>query len=222
MITVHHLENSRSTAILFLLEELGLEYELKTYKRDPKSNLAPKDYKALHPLGKSPLVEMDGEMFAETAAVMEYILETRAPGKLAPAPGDPSRFRYLHWMHAVEGSLMPLLVMSLLFNRMDDRAPFLVKPIAKGLTNAVRKAYLQPSLDGQLAWLEAETGKSQWVAGDEFTAADIQLAFPLAAAAARGVLDARYPNVQAYVARLMDRPGYKAAAQKGGDPVPVR
>jgi glutathione S-transferase len=222
MIIVHHLENSRSTAILFLLEELGIDYELKTYARDKQSNLAPADYKKLHPLGKSPIVEMDGQTFVETAAIMDYILETRAPGQLQPAVGDENRFRYLHWMHAAEGSLMPLLVLKLLLDRMDERAPFLVKPIAKALTGAVRKAYHQPSLDGQLAWLEMETGKSDWLAGDQFTAADIQMAFPLAAARARGGVDKRYPNILAYIDRLTARPAYKAAAEKGGDPVPVR
>jgi glutathione S-transferase len=221
MIIVHHLQQSRSVAILFFLEELGLDYEVKTYARDSKSNLAPAAYKKIHPLGKSPIVEIDGETYVETAAIMELILETRAPGKLQPAPGHADRYRYLHWMHAVEGSLMPLLVMGLILGRMEERAPFFAKPIAKALVKAVREGYLGPSLAGQMSWLDTECGRSEWIAGDEFSAADIQLAFPLAAAAARGALSPAHGNIKAYVERLTARPAYQAAMAKAGEMKPV-
>lgn len=216
MLTVHHLENSRSQRVLWLLEELGLDYEIKHYKRDPETSLAPPELKSVHPLGKSPVVT-DGELVvAETGAIIEYLVENYGEGRLIPPPNTPERLRYTYWMHAGEGTVMPLLVMSLIFNRVDTVAPWIIRPIAKAVTGTVRTSYLNPNLEANLAHMEAELGTSEWFAGDEFTAADVQMSFPLEAAAARGGLDREYPKLNGFLERIHRRPAYKKALERGG------
>jgi len=221
MITVHHLENSRSIRVLWLLEELGLDYEIKHYARDPVSNLAPPELTALHPLGKAPIVTDDELVLAETGAIFDYLLERYGEGRLEPARGTPERLRYQYWMHAAEGSLMPLLVMKLFFARIEARAPWLIRPVARGISRQVHELYLGPGLGRMLDYMESELAATTWFAGEAFTAADIQMGFPVDVAAARAGLDQRYPRLQAFVARCQARPAHQAAIARGGTLTPL-
>ncbi len=216
MITVHHLENSRSQRVLWLLEELGLEYEVKRYERDKTTSLAPPELRAVHPLGKSPVIEDDGVIVAETGAIIEYIIDRYGNGRLIPPPGSAERLRYTYWMHMAEGTVMPLLVMTLIFNRIETTAPWLVRPIAKGISSQVRSAYIGPNLKACLDHMEAELGKSTWFAGEELTAADMMMSFPVEAAAVRANLASEYPKLAAFLDRIHARPAYKAALERGG------
>lgn len=215
MITVHHLEQSRSHRLLWLLEELELPYELKLYKRDPKTSLAPRELKAIHPLGKSPVITDDGLVVAESGAIIEYLIECYGEGRMAPAIGSAEHRRYRYWMHYAEGTLMPLLVMSLIFGRVE-RAPLIVRPIAKAISGQVKKSYLGPNLTANLDFVESELGRSTWLAGDELSAADVQMSFPLQAAAHRAAQDKPRPNIAAFVARVEARPAYRRAVERGG------
>jgi glutathione S-transferase len=202
MIKVHHLENSRSQRILWLLEELGLPYEVVRYERDPKTMLAPPALKRVHPLGKSPVVEDQGKAIAETGAIVEYIVE-KAEGRLGPPANRDSVLLYRHFLHYAEGSMMPPLLALLVVNRLG----LLGRPARKPLLR----------MFGQhLAWLEAELSTRAWFAGDEFTAADIMMSFPLEAARARAGLGADYPNLLDWLERIHARPAYAAALKKGG------
>ena len=217
MITVHHLNNSRSQRVLWLLEELGLPYEIKKYQRDPKTMLAPPELTQVHPLGKSPVITEDGQTIAETGAIIEYILERHGNGRLAPAVGTPERLRWRYWLHFAEGSAMPPLLLKLIFERIKvTPMPFFAKPIAKGLSNKVLAAMVEPNLKRQLDFMEAELGKSEWFAGADFSAADIQMSFPVEAAAQRAGLDASRPKLMAFLKRIHARPAYKAALERGG------
>jgi glutathione S-transferase len=218
MIVVHHLNNSRSQRILWLLEELGLEYEIKKYQRDPKTMLAPPELKAVHPLGKSPVVSDDDIVVAESGAIVEYLVERYGDGKLVPPAGTPDKRRYTYMLHYAEGTAMPPLLLKLIFDRIEtQRMPFFAKPIAKGIAAKVKQMLILPNLQNNLAFLEAELHKSTWFAGEEFTAADVQVSFPLEAAAARAGLDARYPQLTAWLARIHARPAYQRALARGGE-----
>jgi glutathione S-transferase len=217
MIIVHHLNNSRSQRILWLLEELGLDYEIKRYQRDPKTMLAPPELKAVHPLGKSPVITDGDLVVAESGAIIEY-LTAREGGRLVPAAGTPARLRYTHFLHFAEGSMMSPLLLKLVFDKIESTPmPFFVKPIARGIAQKVKGTFVLPQIALQLGYLEAELGKHAWFAGDEFSAADIQLSFPLEAAASRGGLDARYPKLTDFLARIHARPAYRRALERGGE-----
>ena len=217
MIVVHHLNNSRSQRILWLLEELGLDYEIKRYERDRKTMLAPPELKAVHPLGKSPVITDGDLVVAESGAIVEY-LTAREAGRLVPAAGTPARLRYTHFLHFAEGSMMSPLLMKLVFDKIESSPmPFFVKPIARGIAQKVKGSFVLPQIALQLGYLETELGKHAWFAGDEFSAADIQLSFPLEAAASRGGLDAKYPNLTAFLARIHARPAYRRALERGGE-----
>ena len=217
MIVVHHLNNSRSQRILWLLEELGLDYEIKRYERDRKTMLAPPELKAVHPLGKSPVITDGDLVVAESGAIVEY-LTAREGGRLVPAAGTPARLRYTHFLHFAEGSMMSPLLMKLVFDKIESSPmPFFVKPIARGIAQKVKGSFVLPQIALQLGYLETELGKHAWFAGDEFSAADIQLSFPLEAAASRGGLDAKYPNLTAFLARIHARPAYRRALERGGE-----
>lgn len=217
MIIVHHLNNSRSQRVLWLLEELGLPYEIKKYQRDPKTMLAPPELMDVHPLGKSPVISDDGATVAESGAIVEYLLERHGQGRLAPAPGTPQRLRYSYWLHFAEGSAMPPLLLKLIFTRIPQSPmPFFARPIARGIAAKVMAAMVDPNLKRQLDFMEAELGKSEWFAGDEFSAADIQMSFPVEAAAMRAGLDARRPKLMAYLKRIHARPAYRRALERGG------
>jgi len=217
MIIVHHLNNSRSQRVLWLLEELGLPYEIKFYQRDPKTMLAPPSLRAVHPLGKSPVITDGDVTVAESGAIIEYLVERYGQGRFVPAAGTPERLRYTYWLHYAEGSIMPLMVMTLIFNQIPKSPmPFFVKPIAKGISDKVKSAFLNPQIKMHLSYLEAELGKSEWFAGNEFTAADVQMSFPLEAATARAGLDKSQPRLLAFVQRIQARPAYQRALEKGG------
>jgi glutathione S-transferase len=217
MLIVHHLNNSRSQRILWLLEELGLDYEIKKYQRDPKSMLAPPELRAVHPLGKSPVVQDGDTIVAESGAIIEYLVGRYGDGRLAPAPGTPERLRWTYFLHYAEGSAMPPLLLKLVFDRVESTpAPFFVRPIARAIANKVKDGFVLPQIRQHLAFLEGELAERAWFAGDDFSAADIQLSFPLEAAAARGGLDGKYPKLSAFLERIHARPAYRRALERGG------
>jgi glutathione S-transferase len=214
MLVVHHLENSRSQRVLWLLEELAATYEVKRYERDPKTQLAPPELKAVHPLGKSPVITHGDRVVAETGAIVTYLLDNFGTGQF-PAGGTQDMLRYTYWLHFAEGSAMPPLVMTLLFSEVQKRSPALIRPIAKAIAGTVQKSYLGPTIQAQLDFCEAELGRSAWFAGEEFTAADVMMSFPLEAAQSRIGLGDR-TRLADWLARIHARPAYQAALQKGG------
>jgi glutathione S-transferase len=217
MIIVHHLNNSRSQRILWLLEELGLAYEIKKYQRDPKTMLAPPELRAVHPLGKSPVIQDGDTIVAESGAIIEYLTGRYGDGRLAPAPGTPERLRYTYFLHYAEGSAMPPLLLKLVFDRVESTpAPFFVRPIARAIASKVKDGFVLPQIRQHLAFLEGELAERAWFAGDAFSAADIQISFPLEAAAARGGLDGKYPKLSAFLERIHARPAYQRALERGG------
>ncbi|PCC98251.1 glutathione S-transferase [Halopseudomonas pelagia] len=218
MIVVHHLNNSRSQRILWLLEELGLEYEVRRYERDPETMLAPPELKAVHPLGKSPVIT-DGDLtVAESGAIIEYLVETYGQGHLAPARGTPERLRYTYWLHYAEGSAMLPLLLKLVFNRVETAPmPFFAKPFARGIARQVKGKFVEPQIIQHLNYMNNELAATGWFAGAEFSAADVQMSFPLEAAAARGGLDRQWPHLIGFLERVHDRPAYKRALERGGE-----
>lgn len=217
MIIVHHLENSRSQRVLWLLEELGLPYEVKHYARDKKTMLAPPELRAVHPLGRSPVITDDGKTLAESGAIIEYLVDTYGQGRLKPPSGTDERLRYTYWLHFAEGTAMPPLLIKLIVDRMEGaKAPFFVKPIVRGIAGQVRKGFLDRQITSNLDFMESELGKSEWFAGNEFTAADIQMSFPLEAASMRAGLDRSRPKLWDFLQRSHARPAYKRALEKGG------
>jgi glutathione S-transferase len=216
MITLHHLENSRSQRVLWLLEELGLPYQVQHYKRDRKTQLAPPELMRVHPLGKSPVIS-DGEItVAESGAIVEYLLDAHGKGRLRPAAGSAERRAFTYWLHFAEGSAMPPLLMKLVFEMVARKAPLLIKPIAKGIAAGVDKAFIGPNLKSQLDFMESTLAATPWFAGAEFSAADIQMSFPVEAAAARAGLDARRPKLMDWLARIHARSAYRRALEVGG------
>lgn len=217
MIIVHHLNNSRSQRVLWLLEELGLDYELRRYERDPATMLAPPELRAIHPLGKSPVISDGDNVLAESGAILEYLVETYGQGRLQPSPGTPERLRYRYWMHYAEGSAMPPLLLKLVFDRVGKAPmPFFARPVARAIAAKARDSFIQPQIDLHLDFMEGELERSTWFAGDAFTAADVQMSFPLEAAAARGGLDVLRPRLMEYLARIHARPAYQRALARGG------
>ena len=217
MITVHHLDNSRSQRVLWLLEELAVPYDIKHYKRDPVTMLAPESLRQVHALGKSPVITDAAATVAESGAIIEYLVERYGQGALAPAAGTPERLRYTYWLHFAEGSAMSPLLMKLVFDKVaSSPMPFFVKPIAKAISAKVLSSFVTPNIERQLDFMEAELGRSKWFAGTAFSAADIQMSFPLEAAAQRAGLDARRPRLMDYLKRIHARPAYKAALERGG------
>ncbi|MFC4765738.1 glutathione S-transferase family protein [Dyella koreensis] len=219
MIVVHHLNNSRSQRILWLLEEMGLPYEIKRYQRDPKTLLAPSELREVHPLGKSPVITDGDVTMAESGAIIEYLADRYGQGQWLPAPGTPGRLRCSYWLHYAEGSAMPPLLLKLVFNRLaTSPAPFFVRPLLRGIAGKVQRNFVDPQLKLHLDYLEGELAKSPWFGGDAFTAADIQMSFPLEAAAARAGLDATTrPRLWNFLQRIRARPAYQRAIERGGD-----
>ena len=203
--------------MLWLLEELGLPYEVKHYQRDPNTMLAPPELRKVHPLGKSPLVVDDGLILAESGAIVEHLADRHGAGRLAPAPGSPERFRYLYWLHYAEGSAMPPLLLKLIFDRVGSaRMPFFVRPVARGIAAKVLETFVMPNIERNLDFMEGELAKSEWFAGNDFSAADIQLSFPLEASRARGGLNESRPRLLNFLTRIHSRPAYLKALERGG------
>lgn len=217
MIVVHHLNNSRSQRVLWLLEELGLPYEVKRYERDRATLLAPPELAQVHPLGKSPII-VDGALtLAESGAIIEYLVTRYGAGRFAPRADTADRARYLYWLHYAEGSAMPPMLIKLIFDRIErSPMPFFAKPIARGIVAKVRGSFIEPRLKQHLDFMEGELGRSLWFAGGEFTAADIQMSFPLELAIRRAGLDAGRPRLMAFLERIHARPAYQRALDRGG------
>src|SRR6202046_627969 len=215
MLIVHHLNNSRSQRVLWLLEELGVAYEIVRYQRRPDM-LAPAELRAVHPLGKSPVITDGSNTIAESGAIAEYLIGTYGNGRLIPPPDTPERLRYIYWLHSAEGSAIPPLLLKLLFTLMPKRAPALLRPLVRKVSNQAMTAFVNPQLKLHMAFWESELSKTEWFAGDGFTAADIQMSFPLEAAAARGGLDQGHPKAMAFLDRIHARPAYVRALEKGG------
>jgi glutathione S-transferase len=216
MLTVHHLENSRSQRILWLLEELGVDYDIKRYGRDKDTSLAPPELQDVHPLGKAPIVEDDGQVVAESGAIVEYLVGKYDDGTLCPEQGTPERLAYTYWLHYAESSLMPLLLMALIMSRIETKAPALVRPIARKIAASVREGYLDPNLERHLDFMEATLQQSTWFCGEEMTAADCQMSFAIEAAEVRTDLRNDYPHLAGFLDRIRARPAYKAALDRGG------
>ena len=202
-IIVYHLEESRSQRVLWLLEELGLGYEVKRYARNPQTRLAPPELKELHPLGKSPLIERDGKIFAESGAIIEYFAETEAGGALAVPPGDAARAEYLYWLHFAEGSAMLPLLLKLYVGLLGEAGAPLMQ------------MRVEPEIANHLAFVDGALAGKDFFAGNRFTAADIQMSFVLDAAAQRGGLE-RFANLVRVRKAQQARPAYQRALEKGG------
>ncbi len=215
MLTVHHLNDSRSQRILWLLEELGVPYEIVHYQREP-SRQAPKELRAIHPLGKSPVITDHGNTIAESGAIVEYIVDTYGNGRLIPPPKTPERLRYTYWLHYAEGSAMQPLVQKFLFTIVPQRAPIVLRPLMKAAFAPLLSRVVEPQLKQHIAFWESQLSKSEWFAGNEFSAADIQMSLPLEAASPRAGLDARYSKAMAWLERIHARPAYKRALERGG------
>ncbi|CAN5334777.1 glutathione S-transferase [soil metagenome] len=217
MIVVHHLNNSRSQRVLWLLEELGIGYEVKRYERDPQTMLAPPELRNVHPLGKSPVIVDGSATVAESGAIIEYLIERHGQGRLRPPAGSPERLRYTYWLHYAEGSAMPLLLLNLVFGRLPKGPmPFFIRPVVKSVSDKVMRTFVGPQLKTHLDFMESELGKSTWFAGEEFSAADIQMSFPIEAAASRAGLNQSRPRLMAWLGRIHDRPAYQRALEAGG------
>jgi glutathione S-transferase len=219
MITLHHLNNSRSQRILWLLEELGVPYEIKRYQRDAKTMLAPPELRAVHPLGKSPVITDGALTVAESGAIVEYLADCYGEGRLLAPHSTPERLRQSYWLHYAEGSAMPPLLLKLVFQRVASTpAPFFVKPVMKGIASKVQDSFVDPQIALHLNYMEGELGKHAWFGGDTFGAADIQMSFPLEAAAARGGLNAtQHPRLWAFLERIHARPAYQRGLAQGGE-----
>ncbi|MBA4152081.1 MAG: glutathione S-transferase [Acinetobacter sp.] len=217
MIKVHHLENSRSQRVLWLLEELELPYEVVHYQRDSKTMLAPASLKAIHPLGKSPVITDGDVTMAESGAIIEYLLERYGQGRLQPEPGTPEHWRFRYWLHYAEGSAMFPLLLKLVFSRLPKSPmPSLIRPIVRKVSEKAQGSYIDPQIKLHLDYLESELTKAEWFVGNQFTAADVQLSFPLEAASARAGLVQGWPKLAEFLAKIQARPAYQRALAKGG------
>ena len=217
MIVVHHLNNSRSQRVLWLLEELGVEYQVKRYERDAKTMLAPPELLAVHPLGKSPVI-VDGSItVAESGAIIEYLVDRYGAGRLTPPAGTPQRLRYTYWLHYAEGSAMPPLLLKLVFDRVAKApVPWPISAVARRIAGTVQSTFIGPQLKRHLDYMEAALGAHTWFAGEEFSAADVQMSFPLEAAVSRAGLNASRPHLTAFLDRIHARSAYRRALERGG------
>ena len=216
MITIHHLEFSRSQRPIWLLEELGVEYEVKRYKRDSATMLAPAELQKVRPLGKSPVLTDGDVTVAESGAIIEYLLDKYDDGKLRPAD-EAGRRSLTYWLHYAEGSFMPLMIISLILNRIETAPmPFFVKPIARGIAGKVRSGFLDANLERHLGFIESALAGGGWFCGDNFTAADIQMSYCLEAAEVRTDVAIEYPNINDFLSRIRARDAYQRAMSAGG------
>ena len=216
MIKVHHLNDSRSQRVLWLLEELGLPYEVVRYERDARTRLAPATLRAIHPLGKSPVIQDGDVTVAETGAIVDYLLDVYGEGRLRPAAGTEDARRFTYWLHYAEGSAMPPLLLKLVFGLLPRRAPGLMRPRVKQISDKALAGFVDPQLRDHVGFWEAELARSEWFAGDQFTAADIMMSFPVEAGADRAFDPADRPRLRAFLARIHARPAYRRALERGG------
>jgi glutathione S-transferase len=217
MLTVHHLNNSRSQRVLWLLEELGVPYEIRRYERDKKTMLAPPELRAIHPLGKSPVIVDDGQVIAESGAIIEYLIDRYGAGRLAPPTGTPERLRYTYWLHYAEGSAMPPLLLKLVAARIASAPmPFFARPIARKIAESLQSGFVDPQLKLHLSYINDSLAATGWFVGDSFSAADVQMSFPLEAASTRGGASATFPHITAFIERIQQRPAYQRALERGG------
>ncbi|MFW5927260.1 MAG: glutathione S-transferase family protein [Wenzhouxiangella sp.] len=217
MIILHHLENSRSQRILWLLEELGIDYEIHWYGRDPKTDLAPPELRAVHPLGKSPVITDGERTLAESAVIVEYLARTYGNGQWAPEPGQPGYWDFAYWMHYAESSLMPPLLIKLIFSRVRAGAPLLVRPISGRIADEVDRAFTDRQIETHFRFVDDYLAGHRWFGGETINAADIQMSFPLEAARVRGINGATYPNIAGWIGRCHQRPAYLRALEQGGE-----
>ena len=218
MVVVHHLEDSRSQRILWLLEELGVEYRIKRYERDEKTSLAPEALRKVHPLGKAPVITDQGETYAESAVIVEYLARTYGDAQWAPSVDDSAYWPFAYWMHYAEGSLMPPLLLRLVFDRLrQGPAPFFIRPILRKIADEVDNRFINAQIATHFGFVDRHLAEHEWFAGEKISAADIQMSFPLEAAVARGTVDDAYPAVIAYVERIQAREAYLEALRRGGD-----
>jgi glutathione S-transferase len=220
LIVVHHLENSRSHRVLWLLEEIGVPYEVKFYARDPATMLAPPALRAVHPLGKSPVIVDGNVTLAESGAIIEYLVEKNPASAMAPARGTAEWVRYLYWLHFAEGSAMPPLLLKLVLHRIATAPPWPIRPIVAAVVRRANDRVAAPRLAENLDLMEAELNRSTWFAGDAFSAADIQVSYPIEASTRGAGLDQRRPKLMAYLERIRERPAYRRAAERGGAAIP--
>ncbi|WP_312241159.1 glutathione S-transferase [Pantoea sp.] len=215
MITVHHLENSRSHRVLWLLEELELPYQIKRYQRE-KNMMAPESLKKVHPLGKSPLITDDDRVIAESGAILSYLEAKYDDQNRLKLPDETSRLQSQYWLHYAEGSLMPLLVMKLVFGRLGKApVPWLIRPIGAALGKGVQRAYIDKQLTPHREMIEKQLAAQPWFAGPRFSIADIQMSFPLLALASRGGLDAM-PATRQWLHKVQQRAAWQRAIEQGG------
>ena len=216
MITLHHLENSQSIRILWLLEEIGAPYGFEMYDRDPKTMLAPDAYKALSPLGTAPVIT-DGDLaLSESNAIIDYIIDQSDRADLRPTANDSLRADYLFWFHTAQGTLQPMQTFGFVLGLATERSPFLVRPIISKVEQTLKAVFIQPRLAAVLSSMETHLSTSEFLAGDQFTAADIAMGYTLHMAKMRGALSEDYPNIQDYVTRMEARPAWQAALEKDG------
>lgn len=216
MLTLHHLNNSRSQRVLWLFEELGVAYQIKKYERDPQTMLAPKELRAVHPLGKSPVVTDGDRVVVESGAIIEYILDQYGKGRLRPKPESDERQLYNFYLHYAEGSVMSPLLVSLIFAKTTQApVPLVIRPIAAAIAAGVRAKFINPQLKTHFDFIESELARRDWFAGQEFTAADIQMSFPLEAGAVRFGFKDR-PHIAKFLERIHARPAYRKALEVGG------
>ena len=221
MITIHHLEKSRSHRIIWLLEELQLEYNLKTYYRDQNTNLAPVELKEIHRLGKSPVVTVDDLVLAESGAIIETIIDKYGEGRFKPTENSPEMIRYRYWMHAAEGTLMPALVLKLIFTKLETAPPWFIRPISRAISRKINSAYIMPNIKNLLSYMESELSRYEWFAGDQFTAADIQMSYGVEALCNRDEVIKNCPNLKSYFEKIKAREAYQIAIEKGGPRFPI-
>lgn len=221
MLTLHHLENSQSIRVLWLLEELEADYQIQHYKRDQVTSLAPKDFKKLHIMGTSPCITCGDLVLPETSAILDYVMDKYDGEQLRPSANSVLRTDYLYWYHAAQGSFMPLLLESLIFKRMVSKVPTVIRPIIRFVVNKVKANYLDVRLQKMLTQIENKLANSKWFAGEQFTAADIVMGYCMEVANVRVGMDDRYPNAQRFLQQMRARPAYQRAMAKNGPFAPL-
>ena len=219
MITLHVLAQSRALRIVWLLELIGTPYQIKTYTRHPETLLAPDELKAVHPLGKSPVIDDDGFVLNESGAITDYLIQTYSGGRFMPERDSQDYWHYQRWLHYAEGSLMPLLLLGLVFRKIENAPmPFFIKPVARKISGNVKNGFIEPQAALHLAYVENELNGKDWLVDNRLSGADIMMSYPLQAAADRfGLAD--YPNIRAYLQRIEKDPSYQTAVQKAGGPL---